>query len=118
MIRLSAIAALLACSTVTAQHSKDMILAASRSGIVELIDRSTLETLSRIHFDLGPRSAGLNGVSASADGSMLYVEGPIENEPHGCCSLYSIDLATLQLKTAASIPGSRSRRSFVVSDGL
>jgi hypothetical protein len=49
---------------------------------------------------------------------MLYVEGPIQDEPHGCCSLYSIDLATLQIKVAASIPGSRSRRSFVVSDGL
>jgi len=95
-----------------------MILAASRSGVVELINPSTLETVGRIHLDLGPRSAGLNGVSASADGSVLYVEGPIPTEPQGCCVLYSIELATLQMKLAASIPGSRSRNSFVVSDGL
>ena len=118
MFRLSAIVALLACSTLAAQDSKNMILAASRSGVVELIDPSTLETVGRIHFDLGPQSAGLNGVSASADGSLLYVEGPIQNEPHGCCWLYSIDLDTLQMQVAASIPGSRSRNSLVVSDGL
>ena len=118
MFRLSAVAALLICSTLGAQDSRNMILAASRSGVVELINPSTLETVGRIHFDLGPQSAGLNGVSASADGSMLYVEGPIPNEPHGCCALYTIDLATLQVKVAASIPGSRSRSTFVVSDGL
>jgi hypothetical protein len=118
MFRVSAIAALLACSTLLAQDSRNMILAASRSGVVELINPSTLETVGRIHFDLGPRSAGLNGASASADGSVLYVEGPIQTEPHGCCSLYSIELATLQMKVAASIAGSSSRKSFVVSDGL
>src|SRR2546426_2043000 len=118
MFRVSTIAALVACSTLVAQDSRNMILAASRSGVVELINPSTLETVGRIHFDLGPRSAGLNGVSASADGSVLYVEGPIQTEPHGCCSLYSIELATLQMKVAASIAGSRSRKSFIVSDGL
>jgi hypothetical protein len=95
-----------------------MILSASRSGVVELIEPSTLETISRIHVDFGLQSVGLNGVSASADGSLLYVEGPIPNEPHGCCALYSIELATLQTKVAASISGSRSRSMFVVSDGL
>jgi hypothetical protein len=95
-----------------------MILAASQPGVVELINPSTLETVGRIHFDLPPRSVGLNGASASADGSLLYVEGPISTDPRGCCSLYSIDLATLQMKVAASVPGSRSRHSFVVSDGV
>jgi hypothetical protein len=118
MFRVSTIAALLACSTLVAQDSRNIILATSRSGVVELINPSTLETVGRIHFDLGPRSAGLNGVSASADGSVLYVEGPIQNEPHGCCSLYSIELATLQIKLVAAIPGSSSRNSFVFSDGL
>jgi hypothetical protein len=118
MFQVFSIAALLACSTLLAQDSGNMILAAGRSGVVELINPSTLETVGRILFDLGPRSAGLNGVYASADGSVLYVEGPIQTDPHGCCSLYSIDLATLELKLAASIPGSRSRNSFVVSDGL
>ena len=118
LFRLSTIAALLACSTLAAQDSRNMILAASRSGVVELINPSTLETVGRIHLDLGPQSAGLNGVSASADGALLYVEGPIPTEPHGCCALYSIELATLQMKVAASVPGSRSRNSFVVSEGL
>ena len=77
MFRVSTIAALLACSTLVAQDSRNMILAAGRSGVVELINPSTLETVGRIHLDVGPRSAGLNGVSASADGSILYVEGPI-----------------------------------------
>jgi hypothetical protein len=95
-----------------------MILAASRSGVVELINPSTLETVGRIHIDLAPQSAGLNGASTNADGSLLYVEAPIPNEPHGCCALYSIDLATLQMKVAASIPGSPSRNTFVVSDGV
>jgi hypothetical protein len=118
MFRRSVIAALLVCSALAAQDSRNIILASSRSGVVELINPSTLETIGRIHFDFGPGSAGLNGVSASADGSLLYVEGPLSTDPHGCCSLYSIDLATLQMKVAASVPGSRSRNSFVVSDGL
>jgi hypothetical protein len=118
MFRRSTITALLVCSTLVAQDSRNMILASSRSGVVEFINPSTLETVGRIHFGLDPGSAGLNGVFASADGSLVYVEGPIPFEPHGCCSLYSIELATLHMKVAASIPGSRSRKSFVVSDGL
>ena len=112
------IAALLACSILTAQDSKEMILAANRSGVVELIWPTTLETAGRIHFDPGPRSVGLNGVFASDDGSRLYVEGPVSTDPNGCCSLYSIDLGTLQTKVAASVPGSSSRHLFVVSDGV
>jgi hypothetical protein len=118
MSRVSTMAALLACSTLVAQDSRNMILAASRSGVVELINPLTLETVGRIHFDLGRGSAGLNGVSASADGSLLYVEAPIQNQPHACCWLYSIELSTLRIKVAASIPGSRSRNAFVFSDGL
>ena len=95
-----------------------MILAASRSGVVELINPFTLETVGRIHFDHWLGSVGLNGVSASADGSLLYVEGPIPHEPQGCCALYSIELATLKVKVAASFPGSSSRDTLVVSDGL
>ena len=76
MFRRFTIAVLLVCATLSAQDSRNMILASSRAGAVELIDPSTLETVGRIHFDFGPGSAGLNGVSASADGSMLYVEGP------------------------------------------
>jgi hypothetical protein len=118
MFRRSAIVALLVCSTLAGQDLRNIILASSQSGVVELINPSTLETVSRIHLDFGPGSAGLNGVSASADGSMLYVEGPLPTDPHGCCSLYSVELATLQMKVAASVAGSASRNSFVVSDGV
>ncbi|MGA2596166.1 MAG: hypothetical protein ABSH09_04040 [Bryobacteraceae bacterium] len=116
MFRLYALAALLACSILAAQDSRETILAASRSGIVELIDPATLATVARMHFRAGP--VGLNGISASRDGSSLYVEGPIPGDPKACCVLYSVELATLQVKLAASIPGSRSRNSLVISDGL
>ena len=58
MFRVSAIAALLVCSPLVAQDSRNMILAASRSGVVELIDPSTLETVGRIHSISGLRPLG------------------------------------------------------------
>ena len=118
MFRVSAISWLLFCTTLIAQDSRTMILAAGRSGVIELIEPSTLETVGRIYTDFALQSVGLNGVSASADGTLLYVEGPIPNEPNGCCALYSIELATLRMEVAASISGSRSRNAFVISDGL
>ena len=105
MSRLIIATALLTCSVVSAQDTKQFVLAANRAGVVELLDPSSLQTLSRIHIDLPPHSVGLNGVSANADGSMIYVEGPIADEPNGCCSLYSIDLATLRMNQAALIGG-------------
>src|SRR2546423_1009453 len=93
-------AALLASASVQAQESNSYILATRRSGAIEIIDPTSLTTVSRIHFDLPRKSSGLNGVSASADGTMLYVEGPVPNGPRpgGCCVLYSVDLATLETK--------------------
>jgi hypothetical protein len=117
-------AVLLACSVAHAQDLKTYILAARRSGAIEIIDPSNLVTIGRIHFDLPPKSVGLNGVSASADGTVLYVEGPIPSDPKfkgaagGCCVLYAIDLATLQTKQVADIPGTSSRAAFVTSDGI
>ena len=104
--------------TIAAQDSRNMILAANRFGIVEVIDPSSLETVARIHLDFGSRNAGVTSIYASSDGSKLYLDGPIEGNPVGCCSLYSIDLATLQMKIAATIHGSGSRRAFVISDGM
>jgi hypothetical protein len=66
---------LLACSVVHAQDLKTYLLAARRSGAVEIIDPASLSTISRIPFDLPPKSVGLNGVSASADGATLYPRG-------------------------------------------
>jgi hypothetical protein len=106
------LAAFLACSALFAQDLRTFILAASQSGNVEFIDSATLRTVGRIYFDLGVHSAGLNGVSASADGASLYVEAPLQNEANNCCALYSVDLATLQMKQVAWIPGSRSRTEF------
>jgi hypothetical protein len=117
-------AALLASVALHAQDANRYILATRRSGAIEIIDPESLATLGRIHFDLPSSSSGLNGVSASADGTMLYVEGPIPNEPQfkdfvgGCCVLYSIDLATLQTRQVADIPGTASRAAFVTSDGI
>ena len=109
--RVSALA-FLAYSALFAQEQRTFILAASRAGNVEFIDPATLDTVGRIHFDLGQHSAGLNGVSASADGAFLYVDAPAQNEANACCVLYSVDLATLQMKQVAWIPGSRSRTEF------
>lgn len=95
---------LLACSSVAAQDAKQFVLAASRGGLVELIDPVSLETVSKIHVDLPPKSVGLNNVSASANGSTIYLEGPIVSNTNGCCSLYSIDLATLQIKPTDATP--------------
>jgi hypothetical protein len=111
-------AALLASVALHAQDANRYILATRRSGAIEIIDPESLATLGRIHFDLPSESVGLNGVSASADGTILYVEGPIPNMPNGCCVLYSIDLATLQTKQVAGIGGTASRGRFITSNGI
>ena len=118
LVILVLVASLLNCSALPAQLSKDFILATRRSGAIEFIDPTTLETTGRIHFSLPPKSVGLNGASASADGSMIYVEGPISGEPNGCCSLYSIDLATLQTRLAAGVTGTTSAADLVISDAV
>lgn len=109
---------LLASAVLGAQSPNSYILAARRSGAIEIIEPASLTTIGRIHFDLPLKSSGLNGVSASADGTMLYVQGPIPNEGHGCCVLYSIDLATLETRQVADITGTASRSGFFVADGI
>ena len=104
-----------------AQHLKNFILAARRRGVIEVIDPLTLKTVSRIHFDVPSGSAGLDGAMGSADGTSIYVEGPITGLPDisgGCCFLYSVDLATLQAKKVAGVWGSQSRQAFVISSGV
>jgi len=109
---------LLGFSLLQAQDSKSVILAARRGGDVEFIDATTLQTIGSLHFSLPPQTSGLNGVSLSADGSTLYVEGPMTAAPYHCCVLYAVDLATFQAKVAASIPGTASRDSLLQSDGI
>jgi hypothetical protein len=114
------LAALLASAVLRAQTPNSYILAVRRSGAIEIIDPASLTTLGRIHFDFPPKSSGLNGVSASADGTMLYVEGPAPSGPAagGCCVLYSIDLATMETRQVADEPGTSSRRAFATSNGV
>jgi hypothetical protein len=115
---LLAFSALLGCAAVHAQDLKTYILASRRAGAIEIIDPTSLATVGRIHFDLPPGSVGLNAVSASIDGTVLYVGGPIPDKPNGCCVLYSIDLATLEARQVAGIGGTASRAAFVNSDGI
>jgi hypothetical protein len=111
-------AALLASVALNAQDANRYILATRRSGAIEIIDPESLAVLGRIHFNLPSNSVGLNGISAGADGTTLYVEGPIPNMSNGCCVLYSIDLATLQTKQVAGIGGTTSRGRFITSNGI
>jgi hypothetical protein len=98
--------------------AKTFIIAARRSGDVEFIDPVTLETVSRIHIDVNPKGVGLNGISVSEDGSTIYLEGPNLGDDKMCCSLYSINLATLEIKLETFYPGSRPREQFVFVDGI
>ena len=109
---------LLACSCLQAQEMKTYLIAQQRQGVIEFLDPVTLATVSQIHFDVPRNSVGLNGVSASSDGTQLYVEGPITDSPNGCCNLFSIDLATLQAKKIADFGGIRSRAAFFLSNGI
>jgi hypothetical protein len=59
---------------------------------------------------------GLTDVSVSSDGSMIYVSGVSPSEPKGCCTLYSIDLATLQMNRVVPIRG--TDQELVVSQGI
>ena len=118
MSRILIAAGLLTFLASPAEDSKDFILAARRSGVVEFIDPATLMTVGRIHLNFPGENVGLNGVYMSADGSTLYVEGPTPDDPKLCCSLFAIDMATLELKEVAGIPGTRSRKPFLISNGL
>ena len=108
---------LLGFSEISAHDAKFFILAARRTGVVELIDPETLATAARIHFDLAPGNSGLNGVSASADGSTLYVQGAVPPNP-SCCGLYTVDLATMKT-VATTLEEKYSKPSpLIFSDGL
>jgi hypothetical protein len=110
--------ALAACSVLLAQDPRQVVVIAGRSPLLEIIDPVTLETLARVHFSFPDGSVGFNGVAISADGSTVYVEGPIPSNTRGCCVLYALDLATMKATVAASIPGTSWRSQFVFSDGV
>ncbi len=110
----------LACSGLRAQEVRNYILAERRGGVIEVIEPATLRTAGELHFDVR-NTAGLNGVASTADGTTLYVEGPIAGSPPeagNCCFLYAIDVATLRTAKAAGIRGTHSRDAFVNSGGI
>jgi hypothetical protein len=113
--------ALSMCPAPAAPEGEDCIVAARRSGVIEFISPATLQTVGRIHLGIAPDSAGLNGIFGAEDLSTLYLEGPVptpeSSRRQGCCSLFSLDLVTLQTRMVASIWGSRSREAYIKSDG-
>ena len=92
MIRKSPAVLLLSaiCACLRAQDMREVILAARRTAVVELIDASTLETFTRLHFDFR-----IERSRPSADGTQLLVDGYIDDR--GCCQHYELDLASLKL---------------------
>jgi hypothetical protein len=80
---------LVAPVTLWSQRSGDFLLVARRSGIAEILDAVTLQTVTRIHFDFH-----VERISGIADSSVLNVDG-YKDGP--CCEHYTLDLATGQL---------------------
>lgn len=79
-----------AASTVAqAQKTREVILATRRDHRVVIFDARTLAELG--HFIV---SDAVESVSASVDGHTLFIEQPPPSEPHACCALFSLDLAT------------------------
>jgi hypothetical protein len=71
--------------TLWSQRSGDFLLVARRSGIAEVIDAVTLQTVTRIHFDFH-----VERMSGIADTSVLSVDGYTDGP---CCKHYRLDLA-------------------------
>src|ERR1700722_9753178 len=70
---------------------KEFIFAARRTGIAEVIDADSLETVARIHADFQ-----VERFSASADGSKLILEGYATGSP--CCKRYEVDPVTSKME--------------------
>ena len=98
-------------SNLWSQTSGEFIFAAHRSGIAEVIDPVTLDTVARLHF-----SFQVEHLSANVDGVKLDVAGYATGAP--CCKHYTLDAATLKLAEDAP-SGDRSDYGpcLVSSDG-
>lgn len=79
-------------ATAQFQKTREVILATRRNHRVVVFDASSLAQLG--HFIV---SEGAESVSASPDGRKLYLEQPSPSRPNGCCTLFSLDLATAAL---------------------
>jgi hypothetical protein len=92
-------------SELRSQTPGEFVLAARRTGAVEILDGVTLQTVRQIHFDLH-----VERLSASPDGTALYVDGYGSG---GCCRHFALDLATVILtEIPAATVGRRSPDSF------
>lgn len=80
--------ALAAC--LRAQVAREVVLAARRTTVAEVIDATTLDTIAYLHFDVR-----VDKLQPSADGRELFIDGYPQDG--GCCRHYILDLASLQL---------------------
>jgi len=78
----------LATVCVRAQDAREVVLAARRTPVVEVIDATTLDTIARLHFD-----ARVERVRASANAGVIFVD---VLDP-GCCKNYLLDIPRMQL---------------------
>ncbi len=105
---------LLSTRTVWPQASGDLVFVARRSGVGEVLDAATLETVARIHFDFH-----LDRLSASgADASKLNVAGYTSGS--GCCKHYIFDAATYRLEQegpSSPVYNGNFGDCFISSDG-
>ncbi len=84
------LAALSMSACLWAQATREVILAARRTPVAELIDASTLDTIARLHFDFP-----VEKLKPSADVSELFIDGYKQGD--GCCRHYVLDLASMKL---------------------
>ena len=92
-------------SELRSQTFGEFVLAARRTGAVEILDAVTLQTVRQVDFDLH-----VEKLSASPDGTTLYVDG---YGPGPCCRHFALDLATVILtEIPAPTDTRRSRDSF------
>jgi hypothetical protein len=89
-------------SDLRSQGAREFIFAARRSGIAEVVDAVTLDTVARVHFGFQ-----VERLSTSADGSSLDVAGYAAGAP--CCKRYRLDPATWKLE---EVVPSRERSDY------
>jgi hypothetical protein len=82
----------LAAGAALPEESRSVVLAATRSGRIEILDAHSLATQGGLVVNRLAES-----VSASPDGRTLYIAQESESTPDGCCGLFSLDLATQRM---------------------
>jgi hypothetical protein len=91
MTRLCAAILLLLTSVVGQAHDQTVLLAAHRSGRVEVLDPMTLQSLGSLK--VLPQA---NGITSDRTGVLFLQEG-LAPEFQSCCALYAVDLKTREM---------------------